>query len=278
MEGLLAAVDLRNGKVTQKPTRATGFVPWFVQADFSAPMEAMWKETEDTIPRLIQVVESGTVFDDKETIDLLRQVVAVHVVRSKQMAELWLSSYARQNANGRIANIRNALTDPEVVRALYERQTGLAVVGSVPPDLIVGPYLERIERDSGPGGLWFIENALANHAKLLSVLRRQSVQIGRHAGGGLIIGDNPATTYDPARQLIGLLGGANLTQSIIVMPIMPQYMISFGKTSGYIELHDKDVQTFNIIQYASSSDWIYAKPGSPYLPSISAAVKADPNR
>lgn len=277
VDGVLAAIDLRNGRVSSKSTRATGFVPWFVQADYSESIERMWRETEDRIPDLIAAVEAGTAFDSDNAIDGLRQIVAVHVVRSKQMAEMWARSYTQQTATGRIANIRGALTDPGVRRALYERETGIAVIGEVPAALVADPYIERIERISGPGGLWFVDNALASHAKLVNTLRSQSVQIGHHVAGGLIIGDNPATTYDPGRELISILGGANLTQSIIVMPITPNYMISFGKTSGYIELSDAHAQLFNNIQYVSSMDWIYTVPRSPDLPLIAAAVRADPN-
>lgn len=273
LEGHLAAVDLRNGRVSLKAPRATGFVPWFVHADFSGPLEAMWAEVEAQVPTLIAAVENGTAFSDDDVLDGLRQLVAVHVIRSKPMATMWARSYQQQSANGRIARIRDALADPDVRRAVYEHETGLAVVGDVPAERVADSRLNRLDQTAGPGGAWFVENALMNYSRLLEILRRQFVQIGHHPTGGLVLGDSPATTYDPQRQLVGLLGGANLVDSIILMPVTPKYLVSFGRTGGYLELSDPSVKLLNNVQFASALEWIYCVPGSSEVPLLVEAVK-----
>ena len=278
VDGLLAAVDLRTGNVKPKSTKATGFVPWFVRAEYSTPIEAVWKETEDHIPALVAAVEDGSALDSEWAADMLRQLVTVHIVRSKQLAEMWERSYTKQSARGRLASVRSALADPDVARALYEHETDIAVVGDVSSTTVVQAYLTRLHSAAGPGGMWFVENALATYSRVLDDLRGKSVQIGHHASGGLVIGDNPAATYDPSRNLYGLLGGANLAQSIIVMPITPWHVVSFGRTGGYLELTDERAHLLNRVQYACSADWIYTVPNSPDLPLIVDAVKAEPHR
>jgi hypothetical protein len=160
---------------------------------------------------------------------------------------------------------------------LYEHDAGLAVVGSV-PDEWTEERRARSRLAAGTGGTWFVERVLACYSRLMDVLASKAVQIGQSLEEGLIIGDNPATTYDPARGLVGLLGGANVLDGIIVMPLTPKFVISFGTTQGYIDLDGPTRQVLNNVQYASSVDWVYAKPGSPDIPQIAAAAAADPNQ
>lgn len=62
-DGFIRAVNLRWGTIAPKSPRAEGFVPWFVQSDFSTVIEHIWKDIEDRTPAVLDQVEDGTVFD-----------------------------------------------------------------------------------------------------------------------------------------------------------------------------------------------------------------------
>ena len=277
VDAKLAEFELRNGRMKLKSTAATAYVEWFVQADYSTVIEGVWQEVERRVPELVRSVEAGTAFDD-ETLDGLRQLIAVHITRSKQMTTIWESLYDQQRATGRLARIRRELLTPEANRLLAEHRTGLALPFDLPVDVGSGPHLKRLDEAAGPGGPWFIELALTNHQRLIDLLRGRFVQIGHCEGLELVIGDNPATTFDPTRNVAGLLAGANLTDSTILMPLTPNYVIAFGRPGGYHQLTSAQVGVLNDIQLATAHRHAYAKPGTAAAIALAIGVQAERHR
>ena len=261
-DGNLASFDLRNGKLSLKSPGGSGYVEWFVMAEYSAVIEQVWKEAEDRAPELIRRIEAGTAFDD-DTIAGIRELVAIHLVRSKPMAAMWRIVHAHHNTAGRLAQIRQTFSSPAVHRRFAEERTGLILpFGDIPPELGAGPALAKVERDAAPSGPWFVDRALATQQDVLALLRTRFMEIGHDAAGGLVIGDSPATTYQPSRNRAGLLAGANWTDSTILMPVTPSFVVAFSKRGGPRELTSADVNRLNDIQLATAEDHIYAVPGS----------------
>lgn len=183
--------DLRNPQRSLKP-RTPRDVCWI--EDFvpyaSASIEQVWKQVEQHLPEAFASVAAGTALDDPDTVALLRDVIALHWVRSQHYRDLYKAVFRTFYQE----RLRRFLNEDQVLLqlAVWER-TGLLVTGPEGLTMHAERVLEPMASAYESGALFrvLIE---AVFAKARSLLAGHAVQILQPGQGEFLIGDNPALT------------------------------------------------------------------------------------
>ena len=79
---------LASSRWERRGPKTFGKKEWFVRHEDSAEAEALWKTVEDKIPVVRQLVDDRTALDTDDSTNVLRDVVALHLVRSNQFIEI----------------------------------------------------------------------------------------------------------------------------------------------------------------------------------------------
>ena len=262
--GMLRAINLRYGTVNRRSPRAEGFVPSYVDSDYSHVIENLWKEVEDAAPAALASVRDGSIFQRPEQVDVLRRLFAMHFVRAKSTRLSWGESLSRQLHGGRLANIVEMARDERVLAALFEQQTGLVAATASELEIAHERLVAELQRKFDPGGEAFVEQILSLYDKVLDYVRaRPGIEIGQAAGRPLIIGDNPAATYDSSRRTAGTRDGVTITgANALVMPLTPTHVLAIGGSNRYVPLAHNAVDLFNQIQIVCAVDSVYVQPSA----------------
>lgn len=125
-DGLLVSHRIDNGYVRRCGPAGLGRVDTFVQPDLSHPVERRWHEIESragvAIKRVLETAEPPA----GEDADSLRDLLALHLLRSHDSAEMW----ARAITSSReIRGLLEWLDGPGVLERLSFERTGLLPAG-----------------------------------------------------------------------------------------------------------------------------------------------------
>lgn len=262
-DGKVVAVNLRRRTMVHRSAKRNGFVPDYVLADYSVAVENVWSEVETKLPLAIARVTDGTVFGDRESLEVLRRTMAMHVVRSKQSLRLSANWFDANSSDGPLTELMRMANDPEYLRALYLDRTGLHATTPAQLDVERRVFLEEIKTDFAPGGRQFAEQMVIQYERVCAYLEDYPVEIGLAEDGELVIGDNPAVTYESANGLAGILAGVSVTKADgFVLPLTPRVILSIGKSARYVKLSRSDTIWLNNLQVAVAEDTVYCRIGS----------------
>jgi Protein of unknown function (DUF4238) len=261
--GKVVAVNLLNRTKVHRSPKKIGFVQGFVAADFSVEIENVWSEVENKLPSAIASVADGTIFGDREALEVLRRTMAMHVVRSKQSLRLSAEWFGSNESDSPLTDLRKTANDPEYLRDRYLHRTGLHATAPTQLDAERRHFLEEITAEFAPGGRLFAEQMMIQYERVFAYLEDYPVEIGLAEDGELVIGDNPAVTYDSAKGLAGILAGVSVTEADgFVLPLTPTVNLSIGKSARYVKLTRSETVWLNNLQVALAEDAVYCRIGS----------------
>ncbi len=250
--------DLRNPQRLPKPRtpRGVGWIEDFVPYA-SASIEKVWREVEQHLPEVFASVAAGTALDDPDTVTLLRDVIALHWVRSQHYRGLHQAVFRAFYQE----RLRRFLNEDQVLLqlAVWER-TGLLVTGPGGLELHAERVLEPMA-DAYESGALFRVRIEDSFAKSRSLLAGHAVQILRPGQGEFLIGDTPALTVrrDGPRISYNMAIGDAHT---VVLPIGPWHMLSTGPQPEYLRASPAEVDELNTLQICAAHRYVYTRPGS----------------
>ncbi|MEU8789755.1 DUF4238 domain-containing protein [Streptomyces sp. NPDC048643] len=229
----------------------------------SASLEDLWGAVERELPNALDAVKAGDAFNDPHIGTVLRDLIALHYVRSQHYRELFHRLFVETYHEQR----RWLLTDgaPRLQAAVLER-TGLHTAGPQGLAARADEVLDVMMTTYHNGSLLRvrIEDSFGKARQFIS---RTPLEILEPEDGEFLIGDNPALTVRHRDDLLlysMALGDAHST----VLPIGPRYMLALGPADRYATASKADVDRMNVLQIKASRRYVYTRPGSPLAPMI----------
>lgn len=260
-DGELIAHDLWRDSAQRRSPRAEGFVPSLV-ADGSAAIEARWKELEDAARPAVERLGAVDLLDDAKAMASLRDLLALHLARSKTVDVMWERSLRE---NDEVAALWKLIHDPAVLDAVFEERTGLKPAGPAARlealEYLTALFEERLGQHRKGFRDALVEQVETARERLSSAF----LEIGHAQGCDFLIGDSPMQPYDRDSRRVGFLNGVTLDQAdYLGMPLTPQFTVGITTRGPHrmIEVHAPAVARLNEIQLWTAHWKVYYRPGS----------------
>ncbi|MER6274539.1 DUF4238 domain-containing protein [Streptomyces sp900105755] len=261
--------DLRNPRRASKARtpRGVGWIEDFVPY-VSASIEQTWNEVEQHLPETFAAVATGTALDDPDTLARLRDVIALHWVRSQHYRDMHKVIFRAfyQEHFSRFLNEDQALLQ----LAAWEK-TGLLVTGreglALHAERLLAPMADAYE-----SGALFRVRIEASFSKARALLSDHGVQILHPEQGEFLIGDTPALTMRRDGPMVSYNMAIGDAHSVI-LPISPKYVLATGPTSEYAQASPAVVDELNTLQICAARRYVYTRPGSALRSFITRQVR-----
>ncbi|MFJ4674100.1 DUF4238 domain-containing protein [Kitasatospora purpeofusca] len=233
--------------------RVDDFVPFA-----SASLEKLWHQVENRLPAAAHAAERGDVFDHDQHVLVLKDFIALHLVRSLRYRALH-----EQILRESIARLRLKLvTDwTQELRAQMLRRTGLHAAGPggllATADDLIEAHLDIYR--NGADLRIRIEDMFE---KAKTVIRAARLQVATPEAGEFILGDVPAMTIrqDRGRMTYGMALGDS---TAVVLPLGPRLLlVGRSPRDEAITLDAPTVQALNGLQIEAAHRYIYLRPRS----------------
>lgn len=265
----LLPFDLHNpGRVHKRmPTSRCGWVENFVAVD-SSSVEALWGAVERRVPAAFAAVHAGTPFADPLHVAVLRDLVALHYIRSLHYRDMHTAAVER--ARTRLTT-KVITQHPEQLRLEALRETGLHLSG--PASL--GAFAERLIERSTDSGKLFRTNIEDTFHKMRDLASTRRLEVITPETGQFLIGDNPALTLcvKGNRTIYGMAFDDAQT---LLLPISPRHMLSLGTEEVMLTVPQSFVDRLNALQVHAAHRYVYMHPESGLEPFVERAAQRRP--
>ncbi|MEW2136646.1 DUF4238 domain-containing protein [Streptomyces sp. NPDC005409] len=258
--GKLLPFDLQNPEWHQKRAGpgACGAAKDFVAID-SPAAENLWNSVETLVPDALAAVKAGRPFDDPQHVDVLRDLVVLHYVRSHRYRSVHTDAFKTVSDKVRSVVVERF---PESLRREALRQTGLHLPGLGS----LGSFAERLISQSEVtqdfrNGRLFRSSVEATFYKVRDMAAKWRVEVLTPESGQFLIGDTPAVTLraDVRPWSINMAFGDAQT---VVLPIGPKYLLSLGPNDLTGTLSQTAVDDLNAVQIRAADRYVYMHPDS----------------
>ncbi|NUK86281.1 DUF4238 domain-containing protein [Streptomyces lunaelactis] len=240
-----------------KPTRAVGWIKDFVPYA-SASLEALWAEVEQKLPPVFHAVPQGTALGDPHALAVLRDLIALHYVRSQHYRDTFHRIFKEAHAEQR----RWLLAEgQQLLRAATLQRTGLDTPGRQALAVRADELLSTMVESYGNGSLLRvrIEDSFRTAREWVAGVGLEILQAEE---GEFLIGDNPAMTLrtEDEQLIYGMaLGDAHTA----VLPLGPRHTLALGAADGAGSVPRAWVDRMNVLQVKTARRRVFTRPGSP---------------
>lgn len=261
----LLKIDLRHEPVRSHfaAPKVCGVFPEFVPyASFS--LENYWCRIETGFHAAFAAVDDGTVFACDDHLSAVRDMVALHFVRSPQMKRLHDETF-RDGLEMQKAVWRR---DPRELRRIYleyQKQAGIHSAGDEAiEDILELRYKEAI--DQAANGALIRERLVDMYEKVRTVLDRFAVEILTPAAGEFLIGEVPVVVTNAGNDGLAAArsGGARLEDDVLILPLGRNHLarLHCGRRCGYRSIPAGEVEEANVMQIRATQEYVFAHPDS----------------
>ncbi|MFF0189059.1 DUF4238 domain-containing protein [Streptomyces sp. NPDC005244] len=245
-----------------RPPRGVGwiknFVPWA-----SASLEAKWGTVEQNLPDVLAQVKAGKALEDRRATGILRDLIALHYIRSHYFREAFNRVFTDFVPRRRQWLIEER---PHLLTIAFEQHTGRAPSGPEDLEAIADEIFSPMIGQYQDGSLLRVRID-ASFEQARQLMSRYELQIVEPLQSEFLIGDNPALTLRRAGDNI-LHSMALHDSRTTVLPIGPHHMLALGDTSFHALVSKSAVDTMNMLQIEAARRYVYARPGSQLDPII----------
>lgn len=219
--------------------------------------EDRWNLFETRFPDALQRVRDRTAASDSRTIEVLRDMLALHWTRSRAMTK------ARKDASGRFFERHRRLNParhPDRLAAAFRQRTGLVASSQSEIEWMNEQIIDEFQRNE-LDKFHSRQNA-SNFAAARTRFEALDLAIRYARDHDLAIGDSPVITTIEGRagagphQDVGILKADH-----IAMPISPHALVVLSIGRNDSDLSDEDVDRYNAFQWSTYDTWIAARPG-----------------
>lgn len=264
--GHLTSHRVDNGYVREVGSAGVGRIQGFTKPELSLEAEARWGEIEAVGAEAIAEVSSTDTAPSAVVESALRDLLALHLVRSHDSRERWAEGL---RSNPRLDDLARDLRDPGLLAQLVYERSGIIAAG---PSLLAeesARLVEAFEEKLGPGGSAFVTATSTVLDQVREALREYRVQIlTTTPRRQFLISDVPAVILDTDTGRVGLRGGARLgAANQLVMPLGPEHAMALGPTPDRVEAPDDTiVDRFNNWQLRNSRHLVFYRTDSGLRP------------
>lgn len=217
--------------------------------------EERWGEIESHVPRVYKLIDERRLLDDAEAVDVLRDLLAMHWVRSPSV-RVKSELIRQQVVDARVDHLSN---ETALLALGLRQQTGL-VPGS-DADL---QWFNRRTHEQAMGNLQeesYSDSLRSLFMRAREMLGTRAVQIGYSRGLDFAIGDVPVVTMQKGHLGVGPHQGVALGDAgLILMPIDPHVVIALGSEPAEMDMNDDAVSTYNELQARGFIRWLGCRP------------------
>ncbi|MFC8705846.1 DUF4238 domain-containing protein [Streptomyces anulatus] len=237
--------------------RQCGKVPYFARFA-SASLEQVWGKLETRIPDAARAVDRGDVFQHEQHVQTLKDLIALHLVRSLNYRNVHERIFTNVYTETRTA----LLTDrSDLLRLAVLQRSGLHLSGpqglATAADQILSPHLTNFEN-----GADFRARIEGTFAKAKEMISEAGLEILVPATGEFLLGDTPALAIQQSenRTRISVAIGDS---TAIVLPFGPRHLL-VGRTprNGMDIATAKTVDFLNQLQIEAAQQRVYIRPNS----------------
>jgi hypothetical protein len=254
-DGRLAVFDRAYGQRRRFSPGSGIFTTNFDSWD-SRGSEERWNLFENSFPQALTRLHSGSAASDVATVETMKDLLAIHWVRSNGMIA------AREQAASRTFG-RYQHTAPierrNFLAEAFRQETGLVPATQSALEWMAERLVENVQSSEVPR--WHSEQNLEYFQAARARFATLDLHIHRTASRDLVIGDSPVLTTVQGRigagphQDIGILQADH-----VAMPVAPNILITLGNSSPNLALSDDEVDYYNNLQWETFQVWIAAKP------------------
>lgn len=241
-----------------KSTRACGSVRDFITFD-PCSSEKLWGAVEQDVPAALAAVAAGDPFTDPAHGDTLRDLVALHYVRSHRYHKTYFTSFEKVCGDLRHNVVRH---HPDRLRSEAQRQTGLHLVGTGGLDAFAQRMIEQSETmQIFTSGELFRSSIESMFNKVRERTRSRNIEVLTPASGQFLIGDNPAVAvrFDTGSFTHGM--AFDDAQSV-VLPVGPRHLLALGPANTVSSIPKSYVDLMNSVQVLAAHRYVYLHPRS----------------
>jgi hypothetical protein len=260
-EELLAGLNIRY--VNARPSRGGpdkfGKVRNFVQFA-SRLLEKRWQEAEDKLHGALSAIEDGTLFDDLNYVEAIRDIVVLHFVRSIPMSLLHEETWHRM----REAHRRRWLQYPVLLHKLHYQRFGFYAAGPQRLEAIIDDLIDPLPSLVDQGALFRV-SLDDRFCRFRQAISGYGLELFTPECGEFLIGDVPALTIRHGRDGTGIFGGVGLANADeIVLPLGPHWMAVLGNHNRMrvVEIPQETVRRYNIMQVQTAYQHVHFRPSS----------------
>ncbi|MDX8029395.1 DUF4238 domain-containing protein [Lentzea sp. BCCO 10_0856] len=255
----LARMDLHHLERRPKLTgpKGCGKVDNFIRYA-SEDAEKTWGRIETRLPVALAAADDGSILSHPDLIDIIKEVMALHVVRGKESAVIhkeawsWIEAASRHALRGQI----------EVLRQFTLARTGLYLTGADWADRAIDQLHANTEADYDTGFLFRMQQERA-FEKVRTFIHRHGLEFLESREAHFLIGDVPAVATRQDRQEVGLLGGIAVDDAhSMVMPLGPSLTVATSPINARGVVPPDIVEHLNKVQVAAAQDEVYFHPAS----------------
>ncbi|WP_263166348.1 DUF4238 domain-containing protein [Streptomyces sp. SCSIO ZS0520] len=240
--------------------RACGKVPYFARFA-SASLEQVWGKLETRIPDAARAVDRGDVFHNEQHVQTLKDLVALHLVRSLNYRNIHERIFTKVYTEHRTALLTER---SDLLRRAVLQRSGLHLSGpqglataATAADEILSPHMANFEN-----GADFRARIEITFAKAKEMISDAGLEILVPAAGEFLLGDTPALAIQQSGTRIAF-NVAIGDSTAIVLPFGPRHLL-VGRTprNGLSTVSEETVDLLNRLQIEAAQQRVYFRPRS----------------
>ncbi|GGR01973.1 DUF4238 domain-containing protein [Kitasatospora griseola] len=222
----------------------------------SASLEQVWGRLETRVPDAARAVDRGDVFQHEQHVQTLKDLIALHLVRSLNYRDVHSRIFAKVYTEHRTA----LLTDQsDLLRLAVLQRSGLHLAGpqglAAAADQILSGHLQNFEN-----GADFRVRIEETFAKAKEMISGGGLEILVPEAGEFLLGDTPALAIQQGegRTVFNVAIGDS---TAIVLPFGPRHLL-VGRTprTGMNTATPRTVDFLNQLQIEAAQQHVYLRP------------------
>ncbi|MHA6757387.1 DUF4238 domain-containing protein [Streptacidiphilus sp. PAMC 29251] len=251
-----------------KAIKSCGMVRDFVPFA-SASLEAVWGQVENLLPVAAAAAVRGDVFDDDRHVEVLKDFIALHWIRSR-----YYRDHYRRIVTDSLAKIRSKLLTEkaDALRKETFRRTGRHPIGPggllAAADELLQLHLDDYSYSNGADLRVRIEE---NFEQARKIIRGSGLRILSPETGEYLLGDVPAMTFEDLGDKIQHRMMALGDSGAVVLPLDPKHLLVGRSPHDEIAtLPTRTVSRLNAMQIEVAVQHVYLRPRSGLEPIVKA--------
>jgi len=256
----LTRINLLTGNLDLIGTNGVGYIDDFVPVD-SQSTEKLWQEVENKLYQAIMAALNGAAHNNLAHLVILKQAVALHLVRNPQTLAVHNQSFADAVEAGIERWSRTPFADES-----FRRRYGLIAAGPEARRLGAAAAQGRLVDLHRIGGLFRL-SVQRLYEKVADRFDGREVEVLIPASGSkeFLIGDQPAVTVNTATGATGFGEGVAVDQADkVLMPLSPRLVVAVGTTAGMRMISDDEVDDLNKLQVRMADRYVVHRPGGSF--------------
>ena len=247
----------------------------FVEHD-SAKIENLWQKTEQYMPEVFIAIEANIPVTDPQHLTLLRDFMALHLVRSYRFKAVHTHALPKVAAELKVKLLETYREDL--------RRLALQATGEHLDDRRLDEYAARMIAESPVTQAHIAGRDFPNSLERIFALAKDRLQnwypeLIRASMGHFIIGDSPAITLCRQADLMNPATGVRTNVPIddataMILPLGPRHLLSMGPQSIAATAELAFVQRINSWQINHARKHVFFKPNR-YTAALVRAESSD---